>query len=269
MSWIYVPGLEGSRSPSDRYSRPRAPSVTWRGKPLPPRIWSREWNQGAQLTIFDPPPALSWIRLLSGATFGPSIADPGAASWISSLRGSRVSPSRLRVPVAAPMIRVISGPRSPRSFASFDPLSCSWRTCQDSSKSDSAKCSPTWPSSASIVNGRAYERAKSARLIVESGSSFWRTPTTFPTGGAMSGRERLAQGHAMTLQDQVADWPTPRAEDAESCGNHKGAIDSLTGACRTHGPPDPSTKADGPMVLNPRFVEALMGFPIGWTDFGL
>jgi hypothetical protein len=27
-------------------------------------------------------------------------------------------------------------------------------------------------------------------------------------------------------------WPTPRAEDGESCGNHPGAVDSLTGAAK-------------------------------------
>ena len=34
------------------------------------------------------------------------------------------------------------------------------------------------------------------------------------------------------LADHVAMWPTARAEDSESCGNHPGAMDSLTGATR-------------------------------------
>lgn len=41
--------------------------------------------------------------------------------------------------------------------------------------------------------------------------------------------ESLAR--AMAAQD-FSSWPTSRAEDSESCGNHPGATDSLTGAIR-------------------------------------
>jgi hypothetical protein len=34
------------------------------------------------------------------------------------------------------------------------------------------------------------------------------------------------------LREKAANWPTPRSEDSESCGNHPGAVDSLTGATR-------------------------------------
>lgn len=41
-----------------------------------------------------------------------------------------------------------------------------------------------------------------------------------------------AKQRQVTLVDQVnrANWPTPRSEDAESCGNHPNAVDSLGGA---------------------------------------
>jgi hypothetical protein len=158
----------------------------------------------------------------------------------------------------------------------------------------------------------------------------------------------------MSFATAVKLWPTARAEDSESCGNHPGATDSLTGATRNwptpsardwksetrlenrpeqHAPnlsqfvylallqdppihdgpqssengqtsrrhwPTPDTQngrpgeatrtpapgrkiADisagdrhavslhhltnlGPRRLNPRFVEWLMGFPIGWSE---
>lgn len=41
-------------------------------------------------------------------------------------------------------------------------------------------------------------------------------------------------------------------------------------ACSHLAPPTSTDGSDGSSsipVLNPRFVEALMGFPIGWTDF--
>jgi hypothetical protein len=36
--------------------------------------------------------------------------------------------------------------------------------------------------------------------------------------------------HSVSLHHVVATWPTPRGEDAECCGNHPDANDSLTGA---------------------------------------
>lgn len=40
-----------------------------------------------------------------------------------------------------------------------------------------------------------------------------------------------------SLQVLVQQWPTPRSEDAESCGNHPEATDSLTGATRSWATP--------------------------------
>ncbi len=56
---------------------------------------------------------------------------------------------------------------------------------------------------------------------------------TFPVSGSMRNgqcfqRERLALRTAGSASLSSA-WPTARAEDSESCGNHLGATDSLTG----------------------------------------
>jgi hypothetical protein len=76
-----------------------------------------------------------------------------------------------------------------------------------------------------------------------------------------------------------AAWPTPRAFDCH--GPQLSSTDDQNLPCAAlHqwdaplGPPDPSTPTAGEStsptgrVLNPRFVEALMGLPIGWTDLG-
>ncbi len=57
----------------------------------------------------------------------------------------------------------------------------------------------TWPTSGSMLNGCVFERPT------------WEPPTGVTASGS---------------------WPTARAEDSESCGNHPGATDSLTGASR-------------------------------------
>jgi hypothetical protein len=47
------------------------------------------------------------------------------------------------------------------------------------------------------------------------------------------------------LREKAANWPTPRSEDSESCGNHPGAVDSLTGATRQWATPDANTWKGG------------------------
>jgi hypothetical protein len=157
----------------------------------------------------------------------------------------------------------IFGPSSPASFAYLesDPNGldgCYWKTSQGTFLSGLETFSETWPDSGSMRNGCVYERQILGLLTCESASSF---------------------------------WPTARREDGESCGNHPGATDSLTGATKqwnnTHDKtPNLSRQvyrlhqdqmiADGPTSsakdptsrrrLNPRFVEWLMGFPIMWTE---
>lgn len=73
------------------------------------------------------------------------------------------------------------------------------------------------------------------------------------------------------------DWATPQASDAKrgrpeerdrSSGDRHSTLANDVNAWRSlHGP---STEPGGsvgspPVYLNPSFVEALMGFPIGWT----
>lgn len=76
----------------------------------------------------------------------------------------------------------------------------------------------------------------------------WRTPNESKGGGAFSDPERIAEsvarGHMLELGDQVvlvAGWPTPRAEDSEQTGAHRGVPDTLTSATRLAGWATPRT----------------------------
>ncbi|MBM4346455.1 MAG: hypothetical protein FJ100_24020 [Deltaproteobacteria bacterium] len=75
-------------------------------------------------------------------------------------------------------------------------------------------------------------------------------------------------------------WPTPRAEDSESRGAHRGVPDTLTAATRWASPAardyrSGSGRADNghtPQLpeqvgarLHPEWVETLVGLPVGWT----
>jgi hypothetical protein len=131
----------------------------------------------------------------------------------------------------------------------------------------------------------------------------WPTPRTITGGPEVRETKVLRGSGAIDLQQAARQWPTARSEDAESCGNHPGATDSLTGAARQWPTPvsndhkstvtgniakrnsrplreragsfrlGPKTSPRGAKSspetrkLNPLFVEALMGLPPGWTDY--
>lgn len=68
--------------------------------------------------------------------------------------------------------------------------------------------------------------------------------------------KRMKKGLPLQLNDQIAHlYPTPTANDAKNNGNpsrenrHSPGLNGAAGGS-----------------LNPNFVEALMGFPIGWTE---
>lgn len=102
----------------------------------------------------------------------------------------------------------------------------------------------------------------------------WPTPTARlgdPRRGAPSrevaGRRYWAQGRR-NLEDAVALWPTPTANQHQGHGYQKhgaGPVSlTLTGAARASSGLEYDRAASG--HLNPQWVEWLMGFPAGWTD---
>lgn len=114
------------------------------------------------------------------------------------------------------------------------------------------------------------------------------SPCPHPASGraASNPETRRANGRTVNLGDAVAYWPTPTAGDASSSGNRTGNPDSkahaglsLTDATvRTWNTPrsrdwkgggkdclDADVAEKTPGSLNPDWVEALMGWPIGWS----
>ncbi len=92
------------------------------------------------------------------------------------------------------------------------------------------------PRSGSMRNGELFERLMLVPRIDGTGLSYWHTPRA---NECEEGAETFVKrngdrgAHCFSgLTDQIANWPTPRSEDSESCGNHPGAVDSLTGASR-------------------------------------
>jgi len=83
----------------------------------------------------------------------------------------------------------------------------------------------------------------------------WQTPGT--DSFRSRGGDRKDE---MGLDQQArAGWPTPQAAEAKQVKANKRGNPSLTTAA--------GGGTETPKRLNPRFVEWLMGFPLGWTSF--
>lgn len=99
----------------------------------------------------------------------------------------------------------------------------------------------------------------------------WATPTVADTQGGRMSRSG-ARSDELLLKGQAAQWATPTSRDwkdttpqpdREGRSETNSQLGLQVLATATDGP-DGSPPADRPR-LNPAFVEALMGFPPGWT----
>lgn len=259
------PEVEGLTSASDWQFRALERSVTWREKLSPSRLWFARWKKAP------------WIQHLCGRLSRPSTAERGVALWISSLAGSRVRTSAARgsapeLPGSVPDFGSTTHASSRRSA----PDSSSSRTWQRLPDADSTSCSPILPRTGSMRSGAYSARPKSVRPTEERESSSWATPTAKCAEDSQTHRSG-ARSAELLLTGQAKMWPT--ATDAKASGaagystesgRHSG-VTLTDAACRgLLAPQTPkvgvSTSTAG-LVLNPRFVEALMGWPPGWTRF--
>lgn len=281
MAWLYVPGLGGSNWDSNLpWASHIELSVTSSGKPLlRPYSW-RGWK------------TRPWIKLLSGTISRPSMAERGVASWISSLRDSRVSRSASQGSDEASKTSDGSGPTSSESSGTWVQGSFFSRTCRDSCITDCESCGVTFGAWVSQFGQASSRRQKSGRHTGDRGSSSW--PTATASSGTAGYSTESGRHSGTTLTDAIRLYPTPAAQtygtnQGGAAGRVGPARPSLETWARTYPTPAASNADRGPSgdveegryrhgrrlqdqayghgVLNPRFVEWLMGLPIGWTSF--
>ena len=280
--WLYVPSeccpcspaSEDSTSPSDSHFQSLASSAWWRGKQRQPQSWRRAWKTAR------------WMRRLSGLTSEPSTLERGVAAWISSWAGSpaRTSPS----PGSGPGSEASDPACSLTSVASWRSAERQWCSLRTSGAlfPTSEPSSENLPISGSIRSGTCYLRPRWAPPIAESGGSAWPTAKARdaknpnrPGSGAWK-RKYEEDGYAVELNDMAAAWPTPTSRDHKDGADPSGEVETnaLLGRAAPRwscpsSPPAPPTQtpgsgsSQGGRRLNPLFVEHLMGWPIGWTDF--
>lgn len=195
----------------------------------------------------------------------------------------------------------VFGESIPGLFASLSQDGSWQKTCAGYSQSllpgfggeDSELYSETWPKWGIVLDGHAMELPMLERRMNESEcllwhtsdcsdrrnpkskqqgvnnqvKAYWRTPQSH--NGAQGPKSKmfyekcLKTGQsAITLVDQVKNWPTPAARDSKGSNSAKHLstghlINQLANKVKLN-------KTEG--QLNADWVELLMGLPIGWTD---
>src|SRR6266571_5334557 len=170
---------------------------------------------------------------------------------ISSVEVSPASPSP--EPVADKPRKTIagSGPSSPVLFASFDPDTCSLKTCPASSRLTKAeqrkRSSGTWPRWGLMRSGQAFQLPRLALPILDGESSLWPTPTArLGTQRGPQAKRYFDPRRSNDLDDAVA-----------------ASYPQSSGPCRQQSA-EPEMVTSG--QLNPAWVEVLMGFPLEWSE---
>jgi hypothetical protein len=187
----------------------------------------------------------------------------------SSVVGTHVSRSQLQDLEKETMTQGIFGPSSEKPFASYNQTTQSWKMLGDISASVSKRFSKTLPTSGTMRNGKLFQQVLLVRHTNVKDSLLWPTPRASSAMGEDISKiqERLKNGkpYKSKLEEAVALWPTPRAAMGET-RNHNVWLrpankpQNLENRIAQRDP-----KSIGGKV-NPKWVEWLMGFPLGWTD---
>lgn len=221
-------------------------------------------------------------------------AKPAPRTSSASTSSSAASPARiLASPAPGPVWPASAagcGENTRASFASYDPDSSSWKTSQRCLLEGWESYSGTWPRAGMTRSGTAFPLAPSAPLTRGIASGLLPTPAATEAGSNQNGingkggeHERPSAGTpTLYTLARHGKLPTPSATMADKGGRGElvGAIRGTKG-CRTEAMRLPTPRArdwkgDGkdclPTALgtggslHPRFVEWMMGFPLGWTD---
>lgn len=238
-----------------------------------------------------------FLERLSGMTLPRSEADHGVRAWISSMAATHASRSVLPVSASARRTRATSGPPSPVWLARPGPDYASLRTSPDIYDLDLSRSRMTFEQWVIALRRACSARKKSAHHSVESGYSSWQTPSVADTAGGHLTRSGKRSGELL-LKGQARTWQSPLAGGPKSSDMKRSGELQLKGQVKARATPRAHDWKDGGMTmantpvngylsrqalmppwsgatisektqdLNPAFVEALQGFPIGLTDCG-
>jgi hypothetical protein len=179
-----------------------------------------------------------------------------------------------------------SGQNLVGSWTNCGPLGSLERMLLGTSQWASMTCLLTWKAKVTPAGRSLFQLAASVPRTSASGSGHWPTATTAP-GRPCEGNVRILRAKVMAGEISEAEGtqmlngkspfkaqgkipamlPTPTA--TMSKGSSPAALTRKSGRSRKRDRLDHFAQAtEGSGSLNPAWVEAMMGFPPGWTDLG-
>jgi hypothetical protein len=247
-----------------------AQSLFVRSKPSPLRTWLAKWKRD------------SWTQHLSGRILRPSLGQRFADEWTSSLVATRVSPSAQQDSARGSKTRGIFGRLLQMVFDFSDPGAASLKTSKDISAWGCPTSSKTWQEWVTERRGAYLARLNAERHTSGNGCSSWPTSSARNWKGCYTTLQRKdgkmrgdllpdavnleeKHGHpapasSSTDGSRPESWATPQSRD------HKGShAESFDNPDRSKNLNDQMEKIQTIGKLNPRWVETLMGLPVGWT----
>jgi len=281
----FVLDTEELISDSNEQSQAFAQSCFLRSSPSLLRTWSLKWKRD------------SWTQHLSGRTLKPSLGMDFLERWTSSLEGSPANHSVVPESVMETKIPVTYSPLYWTALEDADLQLFSWKTLKESSPQNLQETTGETPQeppfcsmSSANWNGwvtklrQAYSaRLKSAHLTRGSGSSSWPTVTATEARQGFQDRSRGMKGQQESLtmvvvKSGLADranlssvgsrqesWVTPQSRDAKGAEGQmirEGNASDLPSQTEVQ---NTGTWNRNNGKLNPRWVETLMGLPVGWV----
>ena len=187
---------------------------------------------------------------------------------------------------------VTSGLKCSALYKKSGPLGCLVRMCLESSIWHSTRCYLTWRASATPAKRLLFQLAVSMPRTKGSESAFWPTMLASSLGskgsqqmlqrmvdkGIMTAEEKrqMVRGNGGKINPEWDEWlmgyakahtsllPTPRSADYKTAplnrfiggGRYRNQLDEL----------EEVTPLGRIGLLNPEWIEWLMGYPIGWTE---
>lgn len=233
-----------------------------------------------------------------GTTCAPSTGAPGRAKLTLFQAGSpaptSAQPGKALESTEKP---AAYGWKWPGSFAKWDRDSCSWKTRQCSLLGDLNVYSGTWPRWGLMRDGECLEQTALVPRTSATEFGLWQTPVADDACNREKGKWNSRGEPKLSAQVKIypEKWPTPRANDGKKRGNFDttNPRNGLPAAVKRYMTPTASigTKCGGRHngradtlasqvaeleglevsstgQLNPLWVEWLMGWPAGWTDYG-
>ena len=246
-------------------------SLFVRSKHLPARTWSQKWKRD------------SWTAHLFGRILKPSHTSSFTEKWTSLLAATHVSHSAEQDCDLVKTTQGTCGPTLQMELGLCDQESASLRTSKDTYRWDSPQSLVTWKKWVTRCRGEYSQRVNAVLHTYEKEFSFLPTPCANEDSFRLNGNSqqsntleaRARRGELKTIGSAM-DVDTLSFAGANVIMVNLNVLNATNGHTHSTGSQkmdvrtaemlgrNGTTSQPGP--LNPQFVEAMMGLPIGWTD---